>query len=86
MLQCVAVCCSARQSVAVCCSELVGLKIFVPLEYVCVAVCCAVLQCIAVCFARFCSMLQFFAECCSVLQSVGRSVNFLDTGACSVLQ
>ena len=55
VLQCVAVCCSAIQSVA----EYVSWSLFCPdsldlpcVLLQCVAVCCCVLQCVAVCWSE----------------------------------
>jgi len=91
VLQCVAVCCSARQK-----KHTLGVA---QGWHVCVAVCCSVLQCVAVCcnvlqwktkeahsdpsvlvpVAYMCgSVLQCVAVCCSVLQCV--------EVCCSVLQ
>jgi len=59
-LQHVAVCCSMLQYVAACCSKL---------QYV--AVCSSELQCAAVCAAVFCSLLQFFVDCCRYQEARG---------------
>jgi len=78
VLQCVAVCCSMLQYVvAGCCNVL---QIAQRCVYVWRVMWCSMLQCVAVCCCRMlqrdtalcmsmvCHVLQYIAECCSVLQ------------------